>query len=203
MLVPQIALDAVSYLTGPRSIAIGPAVGMVAVAYAGESQLNPGSQGTQGTEHGGALNSSGAYGIWSLNGQLQQSLADFATREKLPVDAVNTQLYWLLNECASNSRYAAVWSAIQKGMDYADFIPLFIKVFEVPANPTTEIQRSIAFADALYAAVSAIPAPAAIPTVDPEIAALEALWQALAPFSPVAQSRMLTYLVTRIGVKLQ
>src|SRR5271157_6234060 len=110
-MIPQVALDAVAYLLAPpRSVAIGPAVGMVAVAYAGESGLKPGSQGNQSSETPGALNAHGAYGIWSLNGPLQQSLATFAEKEKLPVESVNTQLYWLLNQCADNPRYAAVWA---------------------------------------------------------------------------------------------
>ena len=173
-MVPQVAIDAVRYLIAPpRSVAIGPAIGMVAVAYAGESNLKPGSQGNQSTETPGALNPHGAYGIWSLNGPLQESLKAFAAKERLPVENINTQLYWLLNTCASNPRYAAVWAAIREGMGYEQFIPLFVAKFEVPKAPGAEDNRSLVFARELDAAVaaslkadpvpSAAPAPAAPP----------------------------------------
>jgi hypothetical protein len=144
---------------------------MVAVAYAGESALKPGSQGAQSTETPGALNPGGAYGIWSLNGPLQASLDTFAKRMALPVDAVDTQLYWLLNECASDARYAKVWQAIQAGTPYEQFIPIFVEVFEVPKEPGPEIARSVAFAKELDAEAPTVSVPApAMPAAPAPIA---------------------------------
>jgi hypothetical protein len=175
-LVPQVAVDAVTFLMG-KGITKDVAVGIVSVLYAGESALNPGSQGAQSTEMPGALNPSGAYGIASWNGPRQAALQAFATKEGLPVGAVNTQLAFVLTESANS--YPTVWAAIQKaGMTYANFIPIFVESYESPANPTAEISRSLAFAATLYPAVPAVAAPAPIPPTAPQ--------PAPAPQTPVA-----------------
>lgn len=164
-LVPQVAVDAVTFLTG-RGISKDAAVGIVSVLYAGESGLNPGSQGKQSTETPGALNPSGAYGIASWNGPRQTALATFAKVKNLPVDQVNTQLLFVLTECANS--YPKVWDAIKGPTTYQNFIPIFVEDYEVPANPSAEIVRAQAFAATLYPAIpSPAPAPAPAPPPTP------------------------------------
>ena len=102
MSTPQVAIDAVTHYL-QKGIARGPAIGIVSVLYAGESQLNPGPQpSTVTTDHGGVLYANGAYGIASWNGPRQQALANFAAAKGLPVGAVNTQLDFVLTECANS-----------------------------------------------------------------------------------------------------
>lgn len=161
MSVPQVAIDSVNHYLS-KGISKDVAVGIVSVLYAGESRLNPGSQGSQSTETGGVLNSSGAYGIASWNGPRQKNLQDFAAKKNLPVGDINTQLDFVLTECANS--YPAVWAAIQKpGITYADFIQVFVEKYEVPAQPAAEIARAKAFADALYPAITGVPAPTPVP----------------------------------------
>lgn len=165
VLVPQVAVDAVTFLMG-KGVTKDVAVGIVAVLYAGESQLNPGSQGSQSTETPGTLNPSGAYGIASWNGPRQKALQTFATEKGLPVGAVNTQLAFVLTESANS--YPKVWAAIQQaGMTYTNFIPIFVESYENPANPTAEISRAQAFAVTLYPAIPALAAPAPSPAPAP------------------------------------
>lgn len=173
MAVPQVALDAaVHYLN--KGISKDVATGIVSVLYAGESKLNPGSQGTQSTETGGALNPHGAYGIGSWNGPRQQDLADFAKAKGLDVGALDTQLDFVLTESANS--YPKVWAAINRpGITYAELIPIFVDYYEVPANKQAEIARSLAFAQELYAALPAAPQPAPTPAPTP------------APVSPAPQ----------------
>ena len=165
ILVPQVAVNAVTFLMGMGiSKDIGTAIS--SVGYAGESQLNPGSQGAQSTETPGALNPSGAYGIFSWNGPRQTLLQKFATEKGLPVGAVNTQLAFCLTEMA-NPGYprckAAIWpNGLGKPVgtiSYTDFIPIFVEEYENPANPTAEIARAQAFAVTLYPAIPAAVAP--------------------------------------------
>jgi len=199
MIAPKAAVDAFTfYTTKPDPIARIPAAGIVAVLYSGESGLNPGSQGTQATEHGGALNPNGAYGIASWNGPRQAALAAFATAKNLPVGAVETQLLFVLTEAADS--YPEVWAAIQAGdkQTIGNFVTVFVQKYEVPANPTAEIDRSLPLAQALLA-LSPVPTPVA--ASDAEIAALGQLWAILAPFQSAAQVRMISYLSSRTGVK--
>ena len=166
MSVPQVAIDAVNfYLAQPQPITKDIAVGIVSVLYAGESALNPGSQGSQASETGGVLNPSGAYGIASWNGGRQAKLQAFATSKGLPVGAVNTQLLFVLTEIADGGypeTFAAIWPTGLGNpvgtITYQNFIPIFVQGYEKPANPSAEINRSLAFAQTLYPAITGAPA---------------------------------------------
>jgi hypothetical protein len=166
MAVPQVAIDAVTHYL-QKGIARGPAIGIVSVCYAGESQLNPGPQPATGsTDTGGVLFGGGAFGIASWNGPRQAALQAFATAKGESPTAVNTQLDFILTECANS--YSNVWAAIQSGMAYTPFITLFVTQYEGPANPSAEISRSVAFAQTLDAAVPQVVAPVPTPTPAPK-----------------------------------
>jgi hypothetical protein len=153
-----------------KGIARGPAIGIVACLWY-ESKLNPGSQGAQSTETPGALNPGGAYGIASWNGPRQEALARFAASKKVSVEALTTQLDFVLTESANS--YPSVWAAIQAGGSYADFIPIFVADYENPANHAAEINAALATARELDAAIpAAVPVPAPIPTPAPVLAPL-------------------------------
>ena len=161
---PNAAAAANHYIS--KGIAKVPAVGMVAVLDAGESQLNPVSENNSGTEHGGVLNPNGSYGIAQWNGSRQQDLLNFATKKGLNPADLNTQLDFVLTE--SWNSYPAVKDAIlQPGIDLSDFITVFVEKYEVPANPSPEIARSLAEAQALLPLVG-LPTPPPSPTpIDP------------------------------------
>ena len=138
------------------------------------------------------LNSKGAYGLAQWNGPRQTTLQAFATAKGLPVSAIDTQLAFVLTESANS--YPPVWAAIQQaGINYTNFIPIFVEHYENPANPTAEIAGAQAFAVALYpavpAAVALSPAPAPAPTPAPTPSTPSAptvVIPALAPTPPSA-----------------
>lgn len=159
MPVPQVAIDAVEFYLQQKKISKAAAVGIVAVCYAGESQLNPGSQGAQSTETPGALNPSGAYGICSWNGPRQAALQAYATAKNLPVGAVDTQLAFILTEAANS--YPKFWATIQDAAaTYSDIVTSMVDNYEVPADASAEVARSMTFAAELNG-VQFDPAPAA------------------------------------------
>jgi hypothetical protein len=190
-----------------------------------ESKLNPGSQGVQATETPGALNPGGAYGIASWNGERQQHLADFAKTKNLPVDQLETQLWFVLNESAN--RYLKTWNALMSGGTYEQIIPVFVADYENPKEHGREIDGSFIFAHELAPLVplrvpevpakveaSEVPAkveapagPAKIehdvePKVrDSEFAALEAAYDVLKGLDPSARHRVLVYLYGRFQEK--
>ena len=108
--VPKVQITARDYYVLTKGIPLGAAVALVSVLYY-ESKLNPGSQGYQTTETPGALNSYGAYGIASWNRPRQQDLLNFATQHNLAVNALDTQLAFVLTEIANS--YPNCWAAIQ------------------------------------------------------------------------------------------
>jgi Phage tail lysozyme len=225
--IPPVAEDAFIFLLSPgvdQGIARGPAAGIVAVCYAGESKLNPGSQGNQPTEaQGGVLNPVGAYGIasWGLR---QAGLLKFATERGLPVENVHTQLLFIIYECAPHGPgapgYPAVWDAIVRGASADEFVSIFVLHYEIPANPSAEINRSLPLALALEAsALGPVPTPQPapqppppsppappeppfpiFPTRDPEIQALEQIWSILGTLSPEAAARVAFYIYHRAWV---
>jgi hypothetical protein len=184
-----------------------------------ESKLNPGPQGVQSTETPGALNPSGAYGIASWNGPRQQALADFAKVKNLPVDHLETQLWFVLNEAAN--KYQATWAAITSGGTFEQIIPVFVADYENPKDHAREIEGSLAFAKELAPLVPAevpapppvvtsvpapqpappqVPAPKPQPMVlDPELRAMEASYDVLSSLDPAACHRVLAYLFARLA----
>jgi hypothetical protein len=184
-----------------------------------ESKLNPGPQGVQSTETPGALNPSGAYGIASWNGPRQQALADFAKTKNLPVDQLETQLWFVLNEAAN--KYPRTWEAITGAGTFEQIIPVFVADYENPKDHAREIEGSLAFAKELAPLVPATvqaeapqpaqPAPAPQPAppqppapkpqpmvLDPELRAMEACYEILNSLdNPAAFHRVLAYLYAR------
>lgn len=143
-----------------KGIAVGPAIGIVSVlSY--ESALNPGPQGHQSTETPGVLNPYGAYGLASWNGPRQNALKVFATKKGLPVEDINTQLDFVLTESANS--YPSVWAAIQSGLRFQEFIPLFVRDYENPADIPRETNGSIVLASQ-YEPCIPLTEPAPVPS---------------------------------------
>jgi hypothetical protein len=205
------ATSAVNFLR-KRGISRDAAIAITATLWS-ESRLNPGSQGDQSTEHGGVLNSKGAYGIASWNGPRQAELAEFAKRKGLAVDMVETQLMFVLTETADH--YPAVWKALISSDTYEKIIPIFVADYENPADHAKEAAAALNFAKELDEAVPSQappPAPAepapppapvppapAAPSQDEEIAAIEAALAALEPLMPTQRYRVLVYLYNRLA----
>lgn len=177
------------------------AVGIVSVLMV-ESGLNPGAENNSGSDKGGVLNEHGAYGVAQWNGGRQQSLANFATAKGLNPTDLNTQLDFVLTESANS--YPQVWAAMrQSGIDYQDFIPIFVRGYENPADPTAEINKALSYAADLYQAPIVAPAPApaqpstpttgATPAMNPELIAM------LAPLFEALFSALIKGLVTQAG----
>jgi hypothetical protein len=159
------------------------AIAVIAVLWF-ESKLVTGSQGNQPSEHGGVLNPGGAYGIASWNGPRQAKLKNFADSKKLPVDGLETQLWFVLNEAANNypKTWAAIngirtfWQSIILPQTYIDIIPVFVNDYENPLNKDAEIRGSLAFANELANLLAATapqpipptPQPAPIPAPSPQ-----------------------------------
>lgn len=139
------------------------AVGICAVLNV-ESGLNPLSENNTGTDAGGVLNPKGAYGIAQWNGPRQAALANFASRENLSPSDINTQLQFVLTECANS--YPEVWAAIQNPTTtYQQMITVMVDKYEIPADKTKEIATAMGSALAWYPVVTA---PTTVqPTVTP------------------------------------
>lgn len=197
--IAQIAFE--YYLT--KGIGRNAAAGIVGVLEF-ESGLNPLAENNSGSETGGAINSKGSYGLAQWNGPRQQSLANFAAVKGYNVASLNTQLDFVLTECANS--FSNVWTAIETNMDVIPFISLFVRTYENPAKPEPEIAGALATAQSLLALPVTTPAlPATAPvqpisaTADPELAALEALYAIMTPFPATARSRMVAYLNARLS----
>jgi hypothetical protein len=163
MTVPSVCETAVAHYLS-KGITKDVAVGIASVLYH-ESNLNPVSENNSGTETGGVINPKGSYGIAQWNGPRQGNgvtgLADFAKGKNEPVSALNTQLDFVLTECANS--YHQVWAAIQQpGMTYQKFIPIFVNQYERPANEMAEVNDAMSIATPLYA-LSISPTPLVAP----------------------------------------
>jgi hypothetical protein len=135
-----------------------------------ESKLNPGSQGSQSSERGGILNAMGAFGVASWNGTRQADLLAFSQKKNLPVDSLETQLWFVLNEAAN--KYPKTWAAITGAGTYEEIIPVFVADYENPADHAKEIAAALEFAKELYPLVpteapTAATPPAQAPTLPP------------------------------------
>jgi hypothetical protein len=159
-----------------------------------ESKLNPGSQGAQATERGGALNPTGAYGIASWNGPRQAALAAFAEKKGLSPAALETQLWFVLNEAANS--YPKTWAAITGTGTYQEIIPIFVADYENPADHAAEINGALGFAAQLAPFV-----PMSAPTVAPEptpISAPPVLLPAAPPSMQIGNIQMPIELVMQL-----
>jgi hypothetical protein len=165
------------------------------------------------------LNPSGAYGIASWNGPRQAALAAFASTKGLDVALVNTQLLFVLTEAANS--YPKVWAAITNpNLTYDQIIPIFVADYENPADHAKEIAAALAIAVELIQVVpSVVPSacvvipqpesappstsvakPTPIPSkADAELSLIELILNELESMPQVAQSRILTYLTSRLG----
>ncbi|MGH7239326.1 MAG: phage tail tip lysozyme [Candidatus Saccharimonadales bacterium] len=199
-------ISAVNFLLrhGPS---LDASVSVVSVLYY-ESKLNPGSQGSQSTETPGALNAGGAYGIASWNGARQQYLKDFAAKKNLPVDALNTQLLFVLTEAANS--YPKTWAAINGSGTYAEIIPVIVAEYENPKDHAKEIAGAMSFAEELMKQMKDQPPPPPQPPLDAEAEVkagaevdveLSILAQSLTLLSTLpatSQHRVLAYLYSRL-----
>lgn len=127
-----------------KGIASIPAAGIASVLYA-ESGLNPGPQDNEATDHGGVL-APAAFGVASWNGNRQAALRAYADKHALDPRALNTQLDFVLAECADS--YRSVWDLVQAGdrVGIGSFITVFVRQYENPKNPAAEIARAFATA---------------------------------------------------------
>lgn len=223
----QPAIDAANYLMNVKGLPRDGAIAVASCLYY-ESKLNPGSQGVQSTERGGVLNPNGAFGIASWNGPRQASLQNFATSKNLPVENVDTQLWFVLNEAANS--YPRTWAAIRSTAPYSEIIPVFVHEYENPADHQKEIDAALAIAAEIapfianvvptpvqaptapvapaaplppppVAAPIPAPAPATpLPTVvDKEILAIDGCYAVLAGLPTYASQRVVRYLAERFS----
>lgn len=171
MTVPIVAITSAERYV-QKGLTKDAACAIISVLYAGESGLNPGPQpATSGTDRGGILYAHGAMGIASWNGPRQQILANFAARKGESAWALNTQLDFVLTECANN--YPEVWNLIRSDSTrttYPQIIPAFVEKYENPKSPQQEIERALTFARELYPLIStpsipSQPTPQPIPTL--------------------------------------
>lgn len=166
----NIRVEAATYLMS-KGIPRNGAIAVAAVLYF-ESGLHPGSQGHQATETPGVLNPHGAYGIASWNGPRQAALQAFCNSKGIPVENVNSQLWFVLNECAN--RYHKSWAAMRdQGMAIATIITTFVDEYENPADKSKEIAGSESIAAEFQASVPVsvpIEAQIQIPTAAPPTA---------------------------------
>ena len=216
MMIPAVCETAVSHYLS-KGISKDVAVGIASVLYH-ESNLNPTAENNSGTDAGGVINPKGAYGIAQWNGPRQAALKLFATGKNEDVSALNTQLDFVLTECANS--YPQVWAAIlAPGMTYANFISTFVNQYERPANEAAEVSAAMAIATPLYAlSVAAAPAsvsepaPIAAPTPIPaaavpvtasatlgEITVDPALIAALAPIVESLAAGLFRALITQLS----
>lgn len=202
--IPAVAAEAYAYYLS-KGIAPGPAAGIVATLYAGESALKTGPQVGVDPQNGGVLAPS-AYGIASWGKDRQAGLKDYALKNgwdgtgDIPL---TIQLDRVLNEAAN--AYPRTWAAIQGGVSASDMVTVFVEDYERPANPSAEIARSLPLALAL-AASTPVPAPApptapapipVPPGPDAELAALAEIWQIMSKFDARAQTRLAWYIYSR------
>lgn len=173
MSVPQVQITARDHYLGLADpLPLDGAVALCAVLYR-ESGLKPGSQGVQGTEHGGVLNPRGAYGIASWNGPRQGDLKDFCDKRVLPYDRLEPQLDFVLHEMAGS--YPLSWAAVRSSAFFETIIRTVVEEYERPKNPSAEISDAIRIGAALggvplTGARSPSPAPRVpVPTL-PQIA---------------------------------
>lgn len=174
-----------------KGIGVNAAAGIVGVLNY-ESALNPLAENNTGTDTGGVLNSNGAIGVAQWNGSRQAALAAFASEKSLNWQDLNTQLLFVLTECANS--YPSVWSAIQSNTNVSDFITLFVTQYENPKDPAPEIAAALTTAQSLLATPTPVPPPP-----DPELQALSQIIAILSPFSSAAQKRLIDYLSSRYG----
>jgi Phage tail lysozyme len=179
-----------------------------------ESGLNPVSENLTGTETGGVL-SKGSFGVAQWNGPRQQDLQTFALAKNESVSNINTQLDFVLTECANS--YPTVWAAIQANMAVTDFVSLFVNKYENPKSPMPEIAAGIATATALIALPvqpAPVPTPTPVPTpipmpipspvtpestpiTDPELVALDQMVTIMSTLPPASVARVIAYLSSR------
>lgn len=174
MSIDPTAAAALTYYVADRKLTPDVATGICCVLYGGESRLNPGSQGTQGTETGGVLNPNGAYGIASWNGVRQADLLKFATLYSLNAGDLDTQLHFVLTESAGFSQgsnpggYPKTWAAITtSSMTWQNFIPIFISDYENPADPTKEANNSTPYGPSFLAYAQTVQPPGPLPSPTP------------------------------------
>jgi hypothetical protein len=219
----SVGVKAVQYYLGlPDPLPKVGAVALVSVFHR-ESNLRPGGQGTQASEHPGALNPSGAYGIASWNGPRQQALKDFCDKHQLAYDSLTSQLSFALHEIANG--YPKTWAAVRDtGLSYGQIIPTIVREYENPKEPDPEIADATAYARELWPLIidrpvvvtipatrvipvaepPVVPIPASVPSApipiaqDPELHLLESLVACLQGLAPDARKRVLTYLYSRM-----
>jgi hypothetical protein len=168
----DVKLQAVQHYVA-KGLPLNGSIALAVVFYA-ESELRPGSQGVQGTEHGGALNDRGAYGIMSLNGPRQARYKNWADRNHIfPYDQLIPQLDFALNEIANY--YPKSWQAIRSQLAAESIVPTIVSEYENPKDIPGEVARANALvAPLLMAYHEAGPAPApgpVVPTVPPSVPA--------------------------------
>jgi len=146
VVVPLVFLEAVQFLR-KKGLSKDAATAVSSVLYA-ESALHTGSQGRQSTETPGVLNPSGAFGIASWNGPRQTDLADHAASWNLDVNALETQLQFVLTEMAN--KYHQSWTAVNSMQPYSAIIPTIVEEYEVPKDVPAEVARAKTYADEFY-----------------------------------------------------
>lgn len=169
------------------------ACGIVAVLVA-ESNLVPASQGVQASEHGGALNPAGAYGVASWNGPRQAKLSAFAAKYGRAPSDLLTQLDFVLTEAAND--YPTVWKAFtDPAATFTSVVTVMVDDYEIPADKPAEIARALAIAKDLVAAtITPSSAAASVP------AAPIAAPPAPAPTAPSADAKRVAFIVALLGL---
>ncbi len=202
MTVPKLAIDSASHYVS-KGLTRDSAVAIIAVLYSGESGL---STGPQKGNHGGVLGPH-AVGIASWNGERQgrkpgddpattrEGLKDFADLHGRDWQTIDTQLDFVLTECANY--YPSVWSQLTQGPiaspngshseDYKTIIGEFVRKYEVPAEPDPEIARSLAFAAQLYQLVPETAASSPITPREPQRASQKPAPPPPPPSQPASQ----------------
>jgi hypothetical protein len=172
-----------------KGLPVNAAVALTCVLYY-ESKLISGSQGNQPTERGGVLNLHGAYGIASWNGPRQQDLSDYAMKRGAPVELLETQLDFVLNEIANH--YPRSWEIIRSSATVSAVIAVVVDEYENPKDKAKEISGAFAFASSLLAAVKdyvpvVVVAPPILPVPLPSVPPVPPIGASTMPVEAILQ----------------
>jgi hypothetical protein len=106
--------------------------------------LDPKLENNSGTEHPGALNPNGSYGIAQWNGPRQAGLQKFAQQMGLDPSDINAQAGYMVHEMQND--YAPTWkAATDPNATAQSVLATHVANYESPAHPQAQILNRIKY----------------------------------------------------------